>query len=461
MLRWFGVSGFKAFDEEGVGFPVRPITVMLGANNTGKSSLVQALMMLSEAARRGTAMHELPMQGGGFDLGSFEHARHRSQAGSNQMTFWLEIDDRSGTNTNVWFVGLVYGMAGVNGALRELRFCPSGKTRDALGMADDEAGASQIRFIVEDPDEDEDDIQFAWSASDDALDAWLFGSEPRPPTGIRVTRNRETGSYTVHSELSRQNASRVLGLVHQLEAAESCLLKFRFLGPVRAPIPRVGSVGPDREQPDGGWLFGAIESLVVSEGEHRRVKSLEQSLSAVAGEWLVRLEPLGTCSGRHRELLLQSPDDSPWLNVQDVGTGIGQVLPFLVQLIQVARDGGTLVAQQPELHLHPAFQANLASALVAPGDSEAPGKPVCNVWLESHSEHLVRKLGVLIATKRLEPNDVSLLKLSRVDGRIAVERAEYSEDGGFERPFGSGFFPERRVLQEQSVDRRDERLQPE
>jgi len=222
----------------------------------------------------------------------------------------------------------------------------------------------------------------------------------------------------------------------------------------------VGSVGPERDQSEGGWLFGAIESLAASEGEHRRVKSLEQSLSAVAGEWRVRLETLGTCSGCHRELLLQSPD-SPWLNVQDVGTGIGQVLPFLVQVIQVARDGGTLVAQQPELHLHPAFQANLASALVAPGDSEGQGKPVCNVWLESHSEHLVRKLGVLIATGRLGPDDVSLLKLSRVAERIAVEQAEYSEDGGFMRPFASGFFPERRVLQEQSVDRRDERLQPE
>lgn len=70
----------------------------------------------------------------------------------------------------------------------------------------------------------------------------------------------------------------------------------------------------------------------------------------------------------------------------DVGFGVSQILPVLVLLAYVPK-GSTVILEQPEIHLHPAVQSGLADVII-----EAAQVRGVQVLIESHSEHLLRRL---------------------------------------------------------------------
>ncbi len=96
------------------------------------------------------------------------------------------------------------------------------------------------------------------------------------------------------------------------------------------------------------------------------------------------------------------PPDSP-VSIPDVGFGLSQILPVLVKTLMMQKDE-TLILEQPEIHLHPRMQGDLADFLL------------CNAYLgkkfiiETHSEHLIKRLCLRIAQFK----DIDLSKLISV-----------------------------------------------
>ncbi len=138
-------------------------------------------------------------------------------------------------------------------------------------------------------------------------------------------------------------------------------------------------------------------------------------------------------------------------NILDVGFGISQVLPIVTQIIRSSFwsqkyimgkeiHGETICIEQPELHLHPAAQADLADLFVDCVLESNNGK---RVVIETHSEHLIRKLQVLIADKNnMFTNE--MIKIYYVDkdeqGVASVEEMKILPNGKFQKRWPSGFF---------------------
>ncbi|MCP3065412.1 AAA family ATPase [Myxococcus sp. K38C18041901] len=128
---------------------------------------------------------------------------------------------------------------------------------------------------------------------------------------------------------------------------------------------------------------------------------------------------------------------------RDVGIGISQVLPVLVSAFG-SRDA--LVAiEQPELHVHPALQSELADAFIE-GALERGNTFV----LETHSEHLVLRVlrrireGKHVTSGRaLRPSDVAILYVEPGERGSRVIEIPIREDGEFGGPWPRGFFAER------------------
>jgi len=134
-------------------------------------------------------------------------------------------------------------------------------------------------------------------------------------------------------------------------------------------------------------------------------KVVEESLMSALSYWLKYFR-LGNIEGRPLEqseidlskgdviieFKLQSPESENKYYLADSGFGYSQIMPVLVSGLLTKKDG-TLVVEQPELHLHPALQVRLASFFLAMVQS---GR---QVLIETHSEHLVNALRVLIAEK--------------------------------------------------------------
>jgi len=99
---------------------------------------------------------------------------------------------------------------------------------------------------------------------------------------------------------------------------------------------------------------------------------------------------------------------SPEVKITDVGFGVSQVLPALVQAFYCPPDS-TVWMEQPEIHLHPQVQSDLADAFISAVQAYQNGK-ARNVQLiiESHSEHFLTRLQLRIAEGLIEPKDVAI-----------------------------------------------------
>ncbi|QIM52023.1 DUF3696 domain-containing protein [Hydrogenophaga crocea] len=159
--------------------------------------------------------------------------------------------------------------------------------------------------------------------------------------------------------------------------------------------------------------------------------------------------------GGHIELQLAQASDQHIVNLADAGVGFSQMLPIIIQ-VWAANDedhGGkygrygratysTLVIEQPELHLHPAYQAAVADLLcevVSPTD-RAVGRRG-KVVVETHSPALVNRLGALVSSGRLKSEDVQVLLFEQdKNGRTTTISKSTFDDEGVLLNWPFGFF---------------------
>ncbi len=107
--------------------------------------------------------------------------------------------------------------------------------------------------------------------------------------------------------------------------------------------------------------------------------------------------------------LRTSKDGSPVL-ISDVGFGVSQILPVITLCYCVPR-GSTILLEQPEIHLHPSVQAGLADVFI----DAVRGRNI-QIIVESHSEHLLRRLQRRIAEADKLTNEDVALYFCRHDG---------------------------------------------
>lgn len=119
------------------------------------------------------------------------------------------------------------------------------------------------------------------------------------------------------------------------------------------------------------------------------------------------------------------PRKADMVNIADMGIGVSQVLPILVALI-AAQEGQLVYVEQPELHLHPRAQVAMAELL-----AEAANRGV-RVIVETHSSLLLLTVQTMVAEGRIKPADVGLHWFERdAKGATKVTLAEVDENGAY------------------------------
>jgi len=96
MLTAIGVGNFKAFAET-QRIPLRPLTLIYGANSSGKSSVIHSLILACHALETGELdVHRTNIGGESVDLGGFRQFIHRRDV-SNRMEWSAELNTASFT----------------------------------------------------------------------------------------------------------------------------------------------------------------------------------------------------------------------------------------------------------------------------------------------------------------------------------------------------------------------------
>ena len=161
-------------------------------------------------------------------------------------------------------------------------------------------------------------------------------------------------------------------------------------------------------------------------------------------------------------------------NFEDIGSGIAYMLPVIITGCD--KTNTIKFIQQPELHIHPGLQSNLANIFTNTFENpiilEAQTSSVGVPWsetefydieyseviktsqfiIETHSEHLILRILKLIkdskkrkSTRPIKPENVSLLYFhpDPIKNCTQIKRIRISEDGGFVDRWPNGFFTER------------------
>lgn len=119
------------------------------------------------------------------------------------------------------------------------------------------------------------------------------------------------------------------------------------------------------------------------------------------------------------------------LDITDVGFGISQVLPVIVQGFLSGGNSLTLI-EQPEIHLHPKMQAELADLFIDIVKSSDELKR--NLLIETHSEYLLRRLRRRISEKTISSEDVAIYFIKKENKKTVIEEVNISEFGAFDWP---------------------------
>ena len=116
---------------------------------------------------------------------------------------------------------------------------------------------------------------------------------------------------------------------------------------------------------------------------------------------------------------MRTHGNSAIVKLTDVGMGVSQVLPTLVQAFY-SPPGSVVWMEQPEIHLHPLAQANLADAFISAVQSYENGLPRgTQLIVETHSEHFLTRLQRRVAERIIDADDVAVYFV-----RHGAERAE-------------------------------------
>ncbi|HRI67226.1 MAG TPA: AAA family ATPase [Polyangium sp.] len=221
--------------------------------------------------------------------------------------------------------------------------------------------------------------------------------------------------------------ARLVTLAERLRALRQTV---QWLRAIRARPPRrfePSGVRPPILSPDGG---NAVDVLVADDDVHRQV-----------AQWFVEVtqrELLLPEEGRERRVLLRPMMTAMDIDFVDTGEGMAQALPVLVAAAMSATSKGprVLAIEEPESHLHPRAQSKLASFLCKIGASEEP--PV--MVLETHSFALLLGVQLAIASGEIPADRVALhwVDAARAQTESTIETIEFDSFG---RPQRDGAIP--------------------
>jgi len=207
--------------------------------------------------------------------------------------------------------------------------------------------------------------------------------------------------------------------------------------------------------------YDPVSAESKPEGSHVPMLLAQLSRSGSNGQWgslRSALKEFGTSSGLFEqiEVIRKGNKESdpfqigvksggPTFNLVDVGYGVSQALPILVDTLQRSHKGEVFLLQQPEVHLHPRAQAELGSFFARQVSSGN------RFVIETHSDSLVDRIRMEIRRGTIGIEDVSLLYFERRAREARIYNIALEKDGSIANPprgYRQFFLNEERMLLE-------------
>lgn len=381
-LTGLSFQNYKAFPSK-ESIEIRPLTILIGRNSSGKSAIARLPLLLAASfSERAQAPLELEVEGVDFGASFVDLIHKRRPHGAIGLGATIEDGDE---RWKVWAIVQHFSELMVQ-VVSELHFeIPH-------------VGKVALHWVGTDPLEDPPPYRVTWE-----------NEQPQEHRvslrGLRPDWRLEHVSHTNDIFRQFEGAGKYTSWILVRKAMAVLLDGIRYLGPFREAPQRAYRYPGGL--PDNVGRSGANAPALLGADALRRGGTVLEAVSAwyrdKLGGWSLDV----VRQGETFALVLRSPDEpTVMVNLADVGTGLSQVLPIVVQRLFESITGkghGLEIVEQPELHLHPGAHGDLADLYI-----EAARQGASRFLIETHSENFLLRIRRRVAEGTLDPDLVRI-----------------------------------------------------
>ena len=394
------VAGFKSIAEE-QSIEVRPLTILAGANSSGKSSIMQPLLLLKQTLEAPYDPGALRLDGPNVRFTAAD--QFLSHVGHNKYT-------------GVFSIGIEAGERGDLTTYFKKRLGKPIEVQKSIFIKDD------IKTVLR-PDMSPDELDLVRFSDEFPNSFHTFYDRLIYPDrfliGISFKKNAMRTMFNYYDEEYLYTPGRDI---------ETFIRETIHIPGLRGNPERMYVVAAV-----GSTFTGTFENYVASviatwqADDNDKLDGLNRDLKELGLTSKVTAKPLNDTQVELQVARLPQVAKGrggDMVNIADVGLGVSQTLPVVVAL-RVAKPGQLVYLEQPEIHLHPRAQTAMAKVL-----ADAAGRGV-HVVAETHSALLILGIQTLVAEGKLAPELVKLHWFERRDGVTKVRSADLDEAGSF------------------------------
>lgn len=507
-LTGINIKNYKAFKE--VYIPFKPITVLLGANSIGKSSIIQLLLLLKQTAKEDNRSYKsvLRLYGNYVNIGEPINLFHKLQTdlpielklhakSSDLKLYFMRLDKKFKAELEeiLWYFPIsndeykelidrriIEKLDLIDYFRRFKEICNNDKLNktliDKYSLYRDESNIINVEEILRETNNEKtyriirylsklsenintDDFEFTFKiqyisnklyvsevsiSSNDKCILSLFYDNSKVYIKSDFMEINSTETDEITSSFFRsdpiftcihtgEQGFRGLSTLsrHVLSIFEHALSELKSL----FDDNRINYVSPLRAHPKRYYMLDKAnvnDTLDTYDGDAiAEVLRDKTTIKTRVNRWLKNFG-FSVDVEEFKEVIhhLKVNQNNLNLNIKDVGFGISQVLPVIIQGFLSSNNSLTMV-EQPEIHLHPKMQADLSDLFI----EIVKGKKSKKLVVETHSEYLLRRLRRRIAEKKditFEDVAICVFYMEKETQTSRVEILNIKERGYFEWP---------------------------
>ncbi|WP_223509272.1 AAA family ATPase [Rahnella sp. GSA61A] len=464
MLINYKIENFKSFGTA-QSLRLAPITLICGPNSSGKSSIIQSLLLLKQTSESDSLVGSLSSQGGLINLGDYESFIFKHDI---QRELKLEI---SYTKKQILSEMKILGS-------QHDRIVSFGYANAILNEKKSVTFLKEYSFLAEHKNENHLDFRLKnihtqdsakRLTSEESLSKYIFLNDEsrdlfisfltrriKNRSSLNTKANDKILNMFLNKEIENINSndfiiSRNNFLPSKLTAdaglntgaianslAEDVKEKLKsilYLGPLRCYPSRFYTATENKEKSVG--KDGQDTVKMIHDAGHLTVDEINNWFELFEVPYKIKIGDIGNkTTGKVLYMQLQDLRTNVIVAASDVGFGIGQLLPIIVEGL-VGSDK-TICVEQPEIHLHPKLQGHLGDYFIKSFTEKN------NQWIiETHSEALILRLQRRIKEGKLSHKDICVVYVDPTSQGAEVSELRLDADGDFIDEWPNGFFEDR------------------
>jgi len=377
---------------------IKPLTIVIGENSSGKSTLLASIASISQSSG---FPHKISFNLPPFELGGVETIITQSVKADK---FKLGFRNESGPfYIQATYIVSSFGQFEISNIIIEHKDCK-------LDLSV-EGNKSTIKF------------------SKDKSGEHIFERElPEEPDRRSSAITQSFRDYTIISELQKVSDQLSFSFFNLIYGSDSQRPDIVAISPIRTKPLRTYDSITDDYSPEGEHIPFILNKIYSKKNPNNKEKLIIKAINNFGVESglfrKVTSKKFGRSSNDPFKIVVNSSGLE--VNLKDVGYGVSQALPIIVQSLIVSSEQ-TLLLQQPEVHLHPRAQAALGSffsALVKHADKR--------FVIETHSDFILDRIRQEVAKGTISPEQLEIIYCEIIDRKTKIHSINVDSNGNLE-----------------------------